>query len=433
MGVGPLRAESLADPGPHLEALGVVEPDEAVRRVEDGRLRTVVPAQDHGPCRAVPVAEAEDVVDRGAPERVDGLVVIADHGDVAMRLGEEPDQLGLGAVRVLELVHEDVAEPPRDLRTGGGRLAHEPQGERHLVAEVDAAVGRQQVLVRGVGPRELTLSPAVLERRIRGIAVSLGGRRSDRLREVRGLGRDPVREFPVRGRADVLVLAPAEQRRKGTEEPGRVAERAIGVELELEEVLAEEDHDLGTGQDTKVRRQPELERVLADQAVAERVEGRDRRVRVAVWDELVNADRHLLGRLVRESEGEDLGRPGPTRRHEPGDPARDHLGLARPGAGHDEERAVVVGHGAELVRVQAVEQRREPRPGFGHQVRIHDRDEVMPGRQLVQRGRLAPGPQPWSGHRRLGGGFVAGVRCVVVGSAGRRGGHARTIAELRAT
>ena len=78
------------------------------------------------------------------------------------------------------------------------------------------------------------------------------------------------------------------------------------VQLELEQVLAQEDDHLGPGQDADVGRQAELERVLADQAVAEGVERRDRRVRVAVGHELVDPDGHLLGGLVREGQGQDL-------------------------------------------------------------------------------------------------------------------------------
>ena len=139
-------------------------------------------------------------------------------------------------------------------------------------------------------------------------------------------------------RRDVLVLAPAEQGRERGQEARRVPERPVAVELELEQVLAQEDHDLRPGQDADVGRQAELERVLPDQAVAERVERGDRRVGVAVRDELVDADRHLLGGLVRERQGEDLGRPGPARGDQPGDPAGDHLGLAGAGAGDHEQR-----------------------------------------------------------------------------------------------
>ena len=45
----PLGPQPLADPGPDLEAVGVVEPDQPVGGVEDRRVRAVVPAQDDGP------------------------------------------------------------------------------------------------------------------------------------------------------------------------------------------------------------------------------------------------------------------------------------------------------------------------------------------------------------------------------------------------
>ena len=183
----------------------------------------------------------------------------------------------------------------------------------------------------------------------------------------RGLGEacrldgQPIRVRQVVGRRDVLVLAAAEQRRERGQEAGRVAERPVDVEVELEQVLAQEDDDLGTGQHPQVGRQPELERVVADQAVAEGVERGDRGVRVAVRHELVDADRHLLGRLVGEREREDLGRLGTPRGDQPGDPAGDDLGLAGPGAGDDEERAAAMRHRPQLVGVESAEQRLETR------------------------------------------------------------------------
>ena len=84
-----------------------------------GARRSVVAAEDDGPCIRVADTEPEDVVDRRTPERVDRLVVVADDRHVPVRLREQGDQLGLGAVRVLELVHEDVAEPAGDRAPGG--------------------------------------------------------------------------------------------------------------------------------------------------------------------------------------------------------------------------------------------------------------------------------------------------------------------------
>ena len=142
-----LRPEALDDPGPHLESVRVVEPDQPVGRVEDRRERAVVAPQDDRPRPEVALAEVEDVVDRGAAERVDRLVVVADDRHVPVALGERGDQLGLGAVGVLELVDQDVPEPAGDRAAGRRRRPHEPERERDLVAEVDAAVGRQQRLV----------------------------------------------------------------------------------------------------------------------------------------------------------------------------------------------------------------------------------------------------------------------------------------------
>ena len=223
-------------------------------------------------------------------------------------------------------------------------------------------------------------------------------------------------------RRDVLVLAAAEQGRERGQEAGRVAERPIRVQLELVQVLAQEDDHLGPAQHPKVRRQAELEGVLPDDPVAEGVERRDLRVRVAVRDELVHPRGHLVRRLVREREGQDLRRAGAPGCDQPGDPPGDDLGLAGARARDDEHRSITVGHGAPLVRVEPTEQGVHAdgrgRRGEG---RIHDADEFPPRRDLLESGGLAPSrSRPEAGHPgRLGS----------VGD----GGHTRSIAAARDT
>ena len=109
-------------------------------------------------------------------------------------------------------------------------------------------------------------------------------------------------------RAHVLVLEAAEQAQDGLEMPGGVAERPVVPERKLEEVVAQEDHLLRAGEHAEVRREPELERVLLDEAVAEGVKGGDLHVGVAVGHERVDPLLHLGGGLVGEGEGQDLGR-----------------------------------------------------------------------------------------------------------------------------
>ena len=405
--VATFRPEPLGHAGLDLEAIRIVEPDEPMGGVQDGFERPIVAPEHDRPGARIARPEAEDVVDRRAPERVDRLVIVTDDGDVAMGLGQEIDELRLRPVRVLELIDEDVPEAAGDGGARGRRVAHESQGQGHLVAEVHEPVRRQQLLVASVGSGQFALTPAVLRHRRRGGIA----RRGEGVR----LGRHPLGVIRVRRRRDVLVLAPAEQRGQGSQEPGRVPERSIEVEVELEEVLAQEDHDFRARQHADIRRQPELQCVVADEAVTERVEGRDRRIRVAVRHELVDPDRHLGRGLVREGEGEDLRGLRPAGGDQPRDAAGDDLGLAGPGPGDDEQRAVLVGHRPKLLGIEAPEQLLHARratgcPGDG---RVHDRHEVAPGRDLLERSGAAPSGAD--------------------GRSGHDGGHVRTIADARDT
>ena len=240
------------------------------------------------------VEEVDDRPRCRAPEAVDRLVVVAHDRDIPARLCHQRDELGLGPVHVLELVHQHVPEAGLQLRPRGGVLADEPQGERHLVAEVDRPRLAEQLLVAGIGARQLGLPAGRLEmclvhRVVRRAALRLS-RQAGRVRR-------------ERGRRHVLVLQPREEGREGGEEPGRVPERAILVEVQPEEPLGQEDHRLGPRQDPRLRREAELQGVLADHAVAEGVERRDDGVRVAVRDEPIDPGLHLVGCLVGEGRG----------------------------------------------------------------------------------------------------------------------------------
>jgi hypothetical protein len=158
-------------------------------------------------------------------------------------------------------------------------------------------------------------------------------------------------------------------------------------------VLAQEDDRLGPGQDSHVDRQAELERIFADDPIAEGVERRDRGVRVAVRHELIDPDLHLLGGLIGEREGQDLGRFRPARADEPGDPSGDDLGLAGAGPGHDEERTFAVGHGSTLVGVQAHQERRDALRLCGLVVALGS-IEPSPDGQLIEGCRHARNAKP---------------------------------------
>ena len=106
-------------PQPLLLAAAVAA-DHAPRGVQDHLRGTVVAFQAHHGGVGEVLLEIQDVADVGAAPLVDGLVRVAHHAQVAVRR-KLPDQLVLRAVRVLVLVHHDVAElcavaPPRRFR-----------------------------------------------------------------------------------------------------------------------------------------------------------------------------------------------------------------------------------------------------------------------------------------------------------------------------
>ena len=420
---GPLRAEPLVDPRPDLEPLRVVESDEPMAGGQDARPGSIVPPQDDVAWRGPTISEVEQVAHRRAPEAVDRLVVVAHDGQVAPGPGDQLDQLGLRPVGVLELVDEDVPEAVADLRPGGRRLAQEAQCESHLVAEVDEALGREEGLVAGVGPGQLESPGGRLDRRVGQFAGVVGGAVLGRqLGEQVRLADLAIGVGQVGRRVDVLVLEPTEMGRQGGQEAGRVGQRAIALELELEQPLAQEDDHLRAGQDADVGRQAELQGVLADEPIPEGMERGDGGVGVAVRDQLVDPDLHLRRRLVGEGQGEDLRRPGPPGGDQPGDPTGHHLGLAGARPGDHEERTLAVGHRPALLGVepaeQGIEAARRGRPVDGSRAPVRG---VRPDRDLLERpGRPPPGGPA---HRR------AAARSSRGGPDGR--GHGRRMASGR--
>src|SRR5262249_55134342 len=136
---------------------------------------------------------------------------------------------------------------------------------------------------------------------------------------------------------------------------GRVAERAVVHQRELEQAIAEEDDLLRPVEYPEVGLKAHLERLLAEDSIAERVERRDLDVGVPVLHQRVDALLHFGSSLVGEGEGEDLFGARLLLGDEPGDPPRDEGVLAGPGPGHDQGGAGVGGDGLALLVVQAVE------------------------------------------------------------------------------
>ena len=348
--------QALVDVLRHLEAVGVVVLDQAVGRVEHRLRGAAILLQDDLPGVRVGAVERKDVAHRRPAEPEDGLVVVAHHHHVALARGQQLHELELGVVGVLELVDQDVLVALLVAPQHVGPRPEEAEGLHDLVAEVDLAEARHQGLVLRVGPRQLEVLLGVQA------ALVVGGR-----------GQEALREGQVLVGSHVLVLEAAPLAQDRLQVAGGIAEGPVVLERELEEVIAQEDHLLGAGEDAELGSEPQLERVLLDQPVAEGVEGGDLHVGVAVGHEGVHALFHLRRRLVGEREREDLGGARATGRDEVGDAAGDDGGLAGPGARDDEQRTGLVSDRRRLGRIQPLEDPLGAPRRVGHQGKLYHR------------------------------------------------------------
>ena len=190
-----------------------------------------------------------------------------------------------------------------------------------------------------------------------------------------------------------------------------VAERARVVALGVEVHVAD-DHrhqPLGVGGvvDREGRAQPHLVGLAAQDAHAGAVEGHDPHGPGARADQARDALAHLGRGLVGEGDGEHLAGLHAAGGQQVGDAVGQHPGLARAGAGDDEQRAALVEHGLALLGVEPGEQL------LGVGARAGRRGAAV-GTQPGRRG-LGPGGHPGRvDQRRVGAGGGGGVHVRLV-------------------
>ena len=105
-----------------------------------------------------PGVELGEGGEAGAPEPVDRLVVVAHDHDVVgpvRRAAEQLDELDLGDVRVLELVHEQVPELALPAAQDVGARLEQLRDGGDLLAEVERAAAGELLLVGAVDEGEL--------------------------------------------------------------------------------------------------------------------------------------------------------------------------------------------------------------------------------------------------------------------------------------
>jgi hypothetical protein len=248
------------------------------------------------------VVEAEDLPDVRPSPAVDRLVVVAHHAHVPVRAADLADDLVLRVVRVLVLVHEDVAVALAIALAHLRVLAQQAHGLEEEVVEVERARAGEVLAVALPDRPDQLVAPVGA-----GLQEGLG-----RLHAVLG-----ERDAGEHGRGVHGRLV----------DPQLAHGRLHGTQL----VRGVADGELaGVAQGGAV---------LAQDAGAERVERPHRDLARPLAGEVGHALLHLARRLVREGDGEDA-RGGDAEREEVGDASGDDARLAGARPGQDEERAL---------------------------------------------------------------------------------------------
>ena len=327
--LGHVAGDLLARPGVRPQVLRPpvgVAGDDGVRRVEDRLRRAVVLLQQHRGGVRVVALELQDVADRRTAEGVDGLVGVADDRQlgrlvrrVRLGLGEFPDEDVLGVVGVLVLVDQHVPEPAAVVIGHRREVLQQPHRGHDQVVEVQRVRLAQPPLVAGVDVGEHLLARG-------GRLVRPGLRRHE------------------------LVLEIADLR-------GHRARRvALGVQIEFLEHQRHQPLGVVGVVDREGRLEVQVLGLGAQHPHAHRVERRDPHRLRPRPDQRRDALLHLARGLVGEGDGEDLPGRRAALGEQVGDAVGEHPGLARPGAGDDQQRPALVHDRGALLRVQTLEQ-----------------------------------------------------------------------------
>ena len=277
-----------------------------------------------------------------ARKRVDGLRVVADAGDAGAVRAQQAHDVGLQRVRVLVLVDEHVVEALAD--AGAARRV----GEQAAPEEQQVVVVQHLLLLLGVGVRREQLRQTLLGRQ------APGERRAQHLVQ-RQLGVDAARvDVQARGLLREARAASAEAQTRARD---------------VDEILA-----VAAVHDGEVRLHADVARVDAQQAGGTGVEraapdalGGAAGAVAARRERRLDPAQHLGGGAAREREQQDAPRVCPAL-DEVRDAVHERRRLAGAGAGDDEQRAVAVLRGGELLGVEVDEHGESSSGGAGRRL-----------------------------------------------------------------
>ena len=291
-------------PEPFADALGVVG-DHGAGGFQDVLGRAVVLLQADGDRARKIALEVEDVADIRPAPAVDGLVLVADHGDVVAIAGQQAHQIVLAAIGVLIFVHHQEFVASIDALLRGRVVRQQAHGFEQQIVEIER--------IRFAQPGLVALIDHGQARR-----GGIGGGASH-----------------LRGRLlDALGVADARKRRAMLHELVVQAELLVDGSQDRDLIVVVVDGELRGEAGANLRQRRAFAPEQADAEGVERGDGRG--VARLAGNQGTDALAHFTGGLVGEGDGQDGPSGNLVGADQVGDAVRDHAGLAAARAGQDQ-------------------------------------------------------------------------------------------------
>ena len=292
--------------------------DNRIRRIQNVLGRAVILLQFYDKRIRIFLLKIEDVPDVRSAETIDGLVIVADHAQIAVLCGKQPDELELCLVRILVLIHTDIVEAlliiPEDLRMRAEKL----YGLHEKIVEIKCVVALQFLLIFLIRIAAHAVFPA-----------------------------HSVRLFKLLGR-DELIL----RTRNGRQNCFLANVLRIDVQclhdlfhqcLRIVRVINREAGPVS-----------DCINMPAQDPHTHRMERRDPHAVRAKTHDFIDSFPHLAGCLVRECNCEDIPGIHIAFLDEISDAVRDDAGLAGTGSREDQNRALRMKHSRLLLFIQGI-------------------------------------------------------------------------------
>ena len=257
-----------------------------------------------------------------------------------MLVAQRHDQAHAGELEVLGVVDEDVAPVRADACAHVGLVVQEGDGAQQEVAEVQRPLLAQHAVVGLVDVRELALALGAL------IARGQAGR--------------PARDLVG---ADHRLLEAVDAGDDRRQQRRRVALEVVDLERQLVDALEQHRQPVGRGDGHHEGIEPGLERLVAQQARGEAVDGVDGELLEAALELVLHAGAQRVGGGLGGREGEDLLGREPAGRRQPRVARQQRARLAGARGAHDDQRTPAVRGDLALRGGEAVER-------IGHAPRI---------------------------------------------------------------